>query len=302
MKITLLGSIGNINRFVIPRLIQAKHQVTVITSNPQRVANIEALGAQAAVGVMADQAFLTQAFTGADVVYLMISGTNPDLFGSAQRLGDIFAGAVQAAKVPQVVNLSSIGAQDPDSGSLYAYHFIEDALCRLAADVAFVRPMGFYNNLFANLPTLHHNHTLYANIPDTTMRKMVAPSDIADVVYHVITNCPAGKTIRYVVSDTFTGAQMIDAFSQALGFAIRFVELSDEQYADNLRQAGVPETIIEPFVASTQHQKQPELMYADLANHPVITGRVKLADFAQTFADAFNAGDHAPKAHTVANK
>lgn len=302
MKITLLGSVGNINRFVIPRLIKAGHTVTVITSNSQRVKKIEAFGAQAAVGDMADQAFLTQAFTGADIVYLMISGTNPDLFGSAKRLGDIFAGAVQAAKVPQVVNLSSIGAQDPDSGSLYAYHFIEDALSQLKADVAFVRPMGFYNNLFANLPTLHQNHTLYANVPAAITRKMVSPSDIADVVYEVITNCPAGKTIRYVVSDTFTGTQMVDAFSQALGFEVHFVEISDDQYAESLRQAGIPESIIKPFVASTQHQKQPDLMYADLANHPVITGRVKLDDFAKTFADAFNAGDHAPKAHTVANK
>ncbi|WP_125711067.1 NAD(P)H-binding protein [Lacticaseibacillus porcinae] len=302
MKITLVGSVGNINRFVIPRLVQAGHQVTVITSNAERTAQIQALGATPAVGNMANQAFLTQTFAGADVVYLMISGTDPDLFGSAKRLGDIFAGAVKAAKVPQVVNLSSIGAQDPDSGTLYAYHFIEDALSTLEADVAFVRPVGFYNNLFANLATLHQNHTLYANIPAAITRKMVAPSDIADVVYDVITNCPAGKTIRYVVSDTFTGTDMIDAFSQALGFDVHFVEISDAQYAENLRHAGIPESIVKPFVASTQHQRHPELMYADLANQPVINGHVKLADFATSFAQAFNAGDQAPKAHTVANK
>lgn len=302
MKITLLGSLGNINRFVIPRLIQAGHHVTVITSSAKRVTAIEALGAKAAVGDMANGDFLTQTFTGADVAYLMISGSNPDLFGSAKRLGEIFAQAITAAQVPHVVNLSSIGAQDPDSGTLYAYHFIEDALSALDADVAFVRPTGFYNNLFANLQVLHQTHTIYANIPAETTRKMVAPSDIADVVYDVITTCPIGKTIRYVVSDTFTGTQMIDAFSAALGFDVKFVEISDAQYADNLRQAGIPESIVKPFVASTQHQRQPELMYADLAKHPVITGQVKLADFAKTFAAAYHAGDQAPKAHTVANK
>lgn len=302
MKITLLGSVGNINRFVIPRLVQAGHQVTVITSNFKRSTQIETLGAKPAVGDMADLAFLTQAFVGADVVYLMISGANPDLFGSAKRLGDIFAGAIRAAKVPQVVNLSSVGAQDPDSGTLYAYHFIEDALNQLKANVAFVRPVGFYNNLFANLPTLHHNQTLYTNIPATITRKMVAPSDIANVVYHVITDCPTGHTIRYVVSDTFTGTQMIKAFSQALGFEMNYVTISDAQYADNLRHAGIPETIIAPFVTSTQRQKHPELMYADLVNQPVITGHVKLTDFAQIFADAYNAGNQAPKAHTIANK
>ena len=302
MKITLLGSVGNINRFVIPQLVQAGHQVTVITSNAKRRDQIETLGAQPAVGDMADLAFLTQAFIGADVVYLMISGTNPDLFGSAKRLGNIFAEAIRTAKVPQVVNLSSVGAQDPDSGTLYAYHLIEDALNQLNADVAFVRPVGFYNNLFANLPTLHRNQTLATNIPAAITRKMVAPRDIADVVYQMLTDCPAGHTIRYVVSDTFTGAQMLNAFSQALGFKLHYITLTDAQYAENLRHAGIPESVIGPFVASTQHQKHPELMYADFANQPVITGHVKLADFAQTFADAYNAGDQAPKAHTVANQ
>ena len=112
MKYTLLGSLGNINRIVVPQLIQAGHDVTVITTNPQRQAQIEALGATAAVGTMTDVAFLTQQFTGRDVVYLMISGSDPDLFGSAQRQADIFKTAVANAGVKKVVNLSSIAAQD----------------------------------------------------------------------------------------------------------------------------------------------------------------------------------------------
>lgn len=99
MKITLLGSLGNINRIVVPRLIADGHDVTVISSSEKRIAAIEALGAHAAVGDMSDVTFLTEQFTGRDVVYLMISGSSPDLFGSAKQLGDIFKNAVMAAKV-----------------------------------------------------------------------------------------------------------------------------------------------------------------------------------------------------------
>lgn len=303
MKITLLGSLGNINRLVIPRLIADGHEVTVVTSRQERATAITALGATPAVGTMTDLAFLTTQFTGRDVVYLMISGTSPDLFASAQQQAAIFQAAIRASHVQKVVNLSSIGAQDARSGSLYAYHFIEDALTNLSdVDVAFVRPTGFYNNLYANLASVHSDHAIYANIPATVQRKYVDPADIADVVYALVSQTPTGKTIRYVVSDTFTGTEMIAAFSTALGFDVRLVEISDQQYADALRQNGIPESIIGPFVKSSQLQRQPSEMYADLTQHPVHDGHVKLADFAQKFARAFNDGDHAPQAHTIATK
>ncbi|MGA3410159.1 SDR family oxidoreductase [Lactiplantibacillus pentosus] len=84
MKIAMLGSLGHINRIVVPQLIQAGHEVTVISTNPERQATIEALGAHAAIGTMTDADFLTSTFTGQDVVYLMLSGsTGDDLFQSA---------------------------------------------------------------------------------------------------------------------------------------------------------------------------------------------------------------------------
>lgn len=302
MKIAMLGSVGNINSRVIPRLVADGHQVTVISSNAARADAIQKLGATPAVGDMMDADFLTATFTGQDTVYLMISGSSDDLFASAQKLATIFANAVTAAGVHHVVNLSSIGAQDKRAGSLYAYHFIENALSELEADVAFVRPVGFYNNLFANMGSIRQNHALYSNIPGAIMRKYVAPADIADVVYAVLSATPAGKTIRYVVSDSFTGTELTDALSAALGFTVNYVEISDDQYAASLRQAGVPEGIVVPFVQSSLLQKQPEEMYADLSKHPVHDGKVKLADFAATFATAYNKDDGAARAHTVVDK
>lgn len=66
MKITLLGSLGHINRVLIPSLVQAGHEVTVISSNPSRTAAIKVIGAIPAIGSMDDSHFLTRQFTGAD--------------------------------------------------------------------------------------------------------------------------------------------------------------------------------------------------------------------------------------------
>lgn len=301
MKITLLGSLGNVNRIVVPKLVQAGHDVTVITTNPQRVAAIEALDAHAAVGTMTDAAFLTKQFTGRDVVYLMISGTATDLFAAAQQQAEIFKSAIQNAGVKKVVNLSSIAAQDELAGTLYAYHFIEDALSNLSdIDLAIVRPTGFYNNLYANLPSIKKDHAIYSNVPANIERKYVSPIDIAAAIVDVLTDVPAGKTIRYVVSDTFTGDEMIAAFRESLALPdLKLVEITDEQFATSLQANGVPDSIADPYVKSTQYQRHPEQLYADLKQHLVFDGQIKLADFVKQFAEAYHAGDNAPKSRTV---
>lgn len=62
MNYLITGSLGHISKPVVEKLTAAGHNVTVITSNNNRVADIEALGAKAAVGSVDDAAFLTQAF------------------------------------------------------------------------------------------------------------------------------------------------------------------------------------------------------------------------------------------------
>lgn len=57
-KITITGSLGNIGSNLTKILVAQGHDVTVVTSNVDRTAAIEALGANAAVGSVSDVAFL----------------------------------------------------------------------------------------------------------------------------------------------------------------------------------------------------------------------------------------------------
>jgi len=56
----------------------------VISSKPERKAEIEALGAEAAIGSLADVDFLTRAFRGADAAYTMLP-PDPGLYADPQR-------------------------------------------------------------------------------------------------------------------------------------------------------------------------------------------------------------------------
>ena len=62
MKIVITGSLGNISLPLAIELILRGHQVTIISSNPDRKSEIESLGAKAAIGSLENVEFLTKTF------------------------------------------------------------------------------------------------------------------------------------------------------------------------------------------------------------------------------------------------
>lgn len=304
MKIAMLGSLGNINRLVIPRLVELGHDVTVVTTSVERRAAIERMGAHAAVGTMQDVDFLTTTFTGQDVVYLMLSGgVGDDPFTSAVAQAQIWKQALSTAGVRNVVDLSSVGADaDEVAGSLHAYNLIEGILKTIPGlNLAFVRPTGFYANLFANLATIRAEHAVYSNNAPDLVQKYVAPSDIANVVTPLITKTPTGTSVHYAFSDTFTGCDFIQALQPALHLPdLQWIQISDAQYLQNLTDHGVPAKIAASLVQTSRYQRQPDRVYADLTARHTPAGQVKLADFVQTYVQAFN-GEGQHQSHTLAD-
>lgn len=289
MKVTLLGSLGNINRFTIPRLIDHHHEVTVVTSNATHKADIEKLGARALIGSMQDVIFLTQALMGADIAYLMISGSaSDDLMASVKNQADIFATAVKNSGVKNVVNLSSIGAQNPEAGILYMYHYVEEALSAIKnINLAIIRPVGFYSNLYGDLQTIKTQRKIFSSVPVDVKRAWTDPSDIAAQQYAFLTNIPSGKTIKYVVSDYVTGNDWVRALSEHHLF-VDYVTITDEQVKQNLLSAGFSEINAEAFAQMIAAQRTPDAFYEDIEAIGFYQGKVKLIDFAKSFAAIVN--------------
>src|SRR5882724_2487428 len=133
MKYVITGSLGHISKPIVTALIKAGHEVTSITSNHDRLKDIEALGAKAAVGSVEDTAFLQQAFAGADAVYTMVppNFAAVDLKGYIGGVGKNYAAAIKANNIKYVVNLSSVGGHmaegcGPVSGLYRAEHALNE--------------------------------------------------------------------------------------------------------------------------------------------------------------------------------
>ncbi|PUZ29809.1 NAD-dependent dehydratase [Chitinophaga parva] len=298
MKIVLTGSLGNIGKPLATALVAAGHQVTVISSQEERKAAIEALGATAAIGSMFDVAFLTAAFKGAAIVYLMetmeaagnLFDKDVDFIGSISQIGRNYKQAVETAGVKHVVHLSSIGAHlEKGNGILLFHHNVESILKELPADVhiKFIRPVGFYTNLFSFIGAIKNTGSIVSNYGGDQKEPWVSPRDIAAVIAEEMEAPFDGRTVRYVASDEVSPNDIAKALGQAIGLpGLQWKVIPDEQLLDQWLSIGFNPQAAAGFIEMQRAQGN-GLLYEDYYQHKPALGQVKLANFASEFAAAY---------------
>lgn len=292
MKITISGSLGNIGKPLTAKLVASGHEVTVITSNNDRVEAIENLGAKAAVGSVSNVAFLKDAFAEADAVFAM---TPPNLGGSnivvnTTNAGQAFAKAINEAGVKRVVMLSSIGADLPGgNGPIAGLYNIEKIYETLEnVSLTFLRAGFFYTNLYNDVPMIKGAGIIGSNYAATTKVPFVHPEDIAIAVAEELQKAEAGKNIRYIISDVRTPNDV----AQTLGLAIDkpelpWIEFTDEQALEGMKGAGLPLELAELYVEMGAGLRSGKIQEDFLNNKIAVDGKIKLEDFAKEFAAKF---------------
>ncbi|GAB3949764.1 NmrA family NAD(P)-binding protein [Spirosoma harenae] len=299
MNIVLTGSLGNIGKPLTQDLVQKGHTITVISSNPKRQKEIEGMGATAAIGIMQDPDFLTQTFTGADIVYLMETmeavgdsfDKSVDFIGQITQIGQHYKQAIERSGVRKVVHLSSIGADmDQGNGILLFHYNVEQILRQLPVEVIikFIRPVGFYINMLSFIPTIKRQGAIISNYGGDAKEPWVSPKDIAAVVSEEMDLPFEGRMVRYVASDEVSPNEIANALGQAISKPdLQWNVISDGQLLDNWLSIGFNEQVAKGFVEMQTSQGNGRL-YEDYYRHQPTLGRVKLADFAQDFAFAYN--------------
>jgi uncharacterized protein YbjT (DUF2867 family) len=291
MKYVITGSLGHISKPITEKLIEAGHQVTVISSNPEKAKSIEALGARAAIGSLEDAAFLTQTFTGADAVYTMVPPVYEvtDWKAHIHGVGKKYAEAIQAAGIKKVVNLSSIGAHMPDGcGPVSGLYFVEQELNQLdGVDIVHLRPAYFFYNLLNNIGMIKHAGIIGSNFGEGPL-PMVHTNDIAAAAAEELLHLKfTGKTVRYIAGDERTPAEIAQTIGAAIGKPdLQWVNFTDEDALNGMLQAGVPQELAKNYAEMGSAIASGE-MSADFEKHRPVFSPTRLTDFAKEFAAAY---------------
>ena len=298
MKIVVTGSLGHISKPLTEKLLQNKHMVTLISSKAERKKDIEVLGAKAAIGTMEDADFLAASFKGADLVYLMetlppnwLFDPKDDVLGTIARIGQNYKQAIQKAGVKRVVHLSSIGAHTNKGNGILAFHYdVENILRQLPEDVSikFMRPVGFYYNLLAFIPTIKTQGAIISNYGGDDKEPWVEPSDIAAVIVEEMEKPFHGREIRYIASDEVSPNEVAKILGEAIGKPdLKWQVIPDEQLLNGMLASGMNPKVAKGFVEMNAARRG-SVLYKDYYRNQPVLERTKLKDFAGVFAVAYN--------------
>ncbi len=295
MNYVITGGAGNISKPLALSLLKSGHTVTVIGRNEANLKVLTDAGAIAAIGSVEDIDFLTRTFTGADAVYVMIPPVHHVKEWKAYigKIGEHYAIAIKTAGVKKAVLLSSVGAHLADGvGPVSGLHLAEKALSMLNdVDLTILRPAYFYPNLLANIGMIKGMGIIGANFSAGEGKfPIVDPADIAAVAAEALTKPYAtGHHIRYIASDEVSTDQIAATLGKAIDKPdLTWVTFTDEQALNGMLQAGLPEEIARNY-AEMNHSLHTGTMTEDYFKNRPALGQTRLSDFAQTFAQAYNA-------------
>lgn len=289
----ITGSIGHISKPIAENLIKAGKNVTIITSDANKINQIEALGAKALTGSLENTAFVKEAFKNADVVYTMIPplmNTN-DLRGTQLKIASNYAESIRANKTPYVVTLSSIGVHLGNGcgpvDALAAYEKMLDQIPGL--NVKHLRPSYFFYNLFNQIGLIKTLGFAGGNFGNNDYKlPLVHTNDIASAATEELVNLTfKGSSFRYIVSDFKSTKEITDVLGKAIGKDFSWVEFTDDQQKEGLLNAGLSASHADAFTEMGIAVRTGK-MFEDLYKHQPALSPTKLENFASEFTLAYN--------------
>jgi uncharacterized protein YbjT (DUF2867 family) len=252
MRIVINTPNSNIGRPLTKALLAAGQQVTIISRNPDSVADLTDLGADLVAGSIDTPAVLDQAFAGADALFWLTPPVyQPGYFAWVDQVTAIAATAAKHHGMDRVVVLSSIGAgKGAGSGPIGKLLDVEDAFRAVAAHVTALRPGYFMENLLQELPALASHGTIYTPLPVERPMPFVATHDIGL------------KAAEILLDPTWTGHPIVGVhgpkdlnwhevagiLNTALGRPVQAVPVSLDQAKQGMVQAGLPDFLIDLFI------------------------------------------------------
>jgi uncharacterized protein YbjT (DUF2867 family) len=235
--ILVSGATGTVGSNVVRLLAERDIPVRAMTRNPSRVP--DGLGVPAD---FTDPASLDAALDGASALLLVAPP------GSTQPAHDrALVDAARRAGVPRLVKLSAIGADLPRLGDWHAPG--EEAVRASGAEWTILRPTTFATNMLFWAAGIRDGAPVPNPFGDGR-QGVVDPGDIAAVAVAALTDgVHTGQTYTLTGPDLLSLPEQVEIIGKALGRAVSTVELSVDQWREQMLASGAGEAYAENVTA-----------------------------------------------------
>ncbi|MCI0612549.1 NAD(P)H-binding protein, partial [bacterium] len=289
----ITGATGNTGSEIARKLLQSGKKVCGIARDKNRLKSLEAQGAEIRQGSLDDSKFLANTFEGATAVYAMIPTDQraEDLFAYMNRIGESIYKALRQSKVPNVVNLSSIGAALPSgTGPISGLHHQEQRLNQLEANVLHLRPTFFMENFLVDIPVIREMGIMGSPARPDVILPMIATKDIGDAAADRLNRLNfKGKTVLDLLGPRDVAfAEAAKILGAAIGKPdLPYVQFSYEDAEKGMVQGGLSADIAEKYVE--MYRSFNDGVIKPIPRKPENITPTTIEQFAKIFADAYNA-------------
>jgi uncharacterized protein YbjT (DUF2867 family) len=235
--ILITGASGKTGTEVARRVAAAGRPFRVLVRSPEKGAPLAAMGAELAVGDLADVASVRAALSGVDKAVLIMPNGEQQ-----QAMETQFADLAVDCGVGHLVYLSSIESVPQNNNPITRMHLaVEDHIRRSRIDWTLIRPSFFMQIFLASAPAIRERGELVMPTGSGT----VATTDLRDVaeVIELALSEPGhtGQSYELTGPELLTIADCAARFSRVLDREVRHVDQALTEFADRLRAIGLTE-------------------------------------------------------------
>lgn len=250
--LVVTGAAGKFGRLVIEALLErariAPAGIIAATRDPAAIADLAARGVKTVRADFDDPASLDTAFVrGARILIV-----STDAMDRPGRRLEQHRRAIEAARKADAGRILYTSMPDPENALItFAPDHLgsEDAIKATGLPYTILRNGWYMENLFMTLPHAFASGHWYTSAGDGRVAH-VARTDLARAAAAALARDEgASRTLTLTGTTARSTAEIAALASAAVGKPLGVVNLSDEQMADGMKAAGVPDFLVPIFVS-----------------------------------------------------
>jgi uncharacterized protein YbjT (DUF2867 family) len=253
--IVITGATGNIGAKTAAKLLAKGKKIKAIARSTEKLEALKEQGAEIAIGNIQNAEFLTNAFKGAEAVFLIIPPhlQAEDISKHQDEIGETQITAIKNAGVKNVVFISSQGAQDiENTGVVAGLGRQEIRLNKLPDDVNVlsIRAAYFMENLFNQIGMIKNMGIIGSPVKADLKMGMIATDDIAEYAAARLSRLDfKGKSFTDLLGDRhYDHNEIASIVGKAIGKpALPYIEFKFEDNKKELLQYGISESVADGF-------------------------------------------------------
>jgi uncharacterized protein YbjT (DUF2867 family) len=290
----VLGATGHIGHVLAGKLLEKGHAVRALGRDEKKLAALKAKGAQVLSPAIDDAAALTEAFKGSDGIFVMIppSYGAEDCSNFQDHTRVAIVQAVSNSGVKHVVNLSSIGAEQPSgTGPIAGLYRQEQRLNKLSGvNILHLRPSAFMENNFFSLPVIKGQGVNGSAAPGDIPLPTVATQDIGAKAAELLDqlNFKGHEVFDFTGPREYSSKEVTAALGKAIGKPdLAYVQFSLGDVKKGLLGSGLKprmvDLMIEMYKAGGEGKLHPTQPLT-----PERRGKTTIEEFAKGFAAVYS--------------